>query len=253
MRSFFDSDKNGIGDFAGLTQKLDYLQELGVTALWLLPFYPSPLRDDGYDIADYTTINPSYGDLGDFKRFVREAHARGLRVITELVINHTSDQHPWFQRARRAKPGSSERDYYVWSDTPEKYSEARIIFKDFESSNWSWDPLARAYYWHRFYVHQPDLNFDNPRVYKAVVDVLDFWMRLGVDGLRLDAVPYLVEREGTNCENLPETHTILKRLRKHLDEHFPGACCWPRPTSGRKTRSRISAMVTSATPPFTFR
>ncbi len=222
VRSFSDSDRNGIGDFAGLTQKLDYLQELGVTALWLLPFYPSPLRDDGYDIADYTSIHPSYGDLRDFKTFVREAHARGLRVITELVINHTSDQHPWFQRARRAKPGSPERDFYVWSDTPEKYPEARIIFKDFESSNWSWDPLAKAYYWHRFYAHQPDLNFDNPRMRAALFEILDYWLKLGVDGLRLDAVPYLYEREGTNCENLPETHDFLKSLRKHVDQTYPG-------------------------------
>ena len=222
VRSYFDSDKNGIGDFAGLTQKLDYLQDLGVTALWLLPFYPSPLRDDGYDIADYTSVHPTYGDLRDFKNFVREAHARGLRVVTELVINHTSDQHPWFQRARRAPPGSPDRDFYVWSDTPEKYQEARIIFKDFESSNWSWDPVAKAYYWHRFYSHQPDLNFDNPRVRKALFDVLDYWLRLGVDGLRLDAVPYLYERQGTNCENLPETHAFLKQLRKHVDETSPG-------------------------------
>ncbi|MGD9724176.1 MAG: maltose alpha-D-glucosyltransferase [Pirellulales bacterium] len=222
VRSYFDSDRNGIGDFAGLTQKLDYVQDLGVTAVWLLPFYPSPLRDDGYDIADYTSVHPTYGDLRDFKNFVREAHARGLRVITELVINHTSDQHPWFQRARRAKPGSAERDFYVWSDTPEKYQEARIIFKDFESSNWSWDPLAKAYFWHRFYAHQPDLNFENPRVQRALFDVLDYWLRLGVDGLRLDAVPYLYEREGTNCENLPQTHAFLKKLRRHVDESFPG-------------------------------
>ena len=222
VRSYFDSDKNGIGDFAGLTAKLDYLQDLGVTALWLLPFYPSPLRDDGYDISDYTSVHQAYGDLRDFKSFVREAHARGLRVVTELVINHTSDQHPWFQRARRADPGTVERDFYVWSDTPEKYAEARIIFKDFESSNWSWDPVAKAYYWHRFYSHQPDLNFDNPRVGRAMFDAVDYWLKLGVDGLRLDAVPYLYEREGTNCENLPETHDFLKQLRAHVDEQFPG-------------------------------
>ncbi len=222
VRSYCDSDRDGIGDFAGLTQKLDYLQDLGVTALWLLPFYPSPLHDDGYDISDYTSVHPAYGDLRDFKTFVREAHARGLRVITELVINHTSDQHPWFQRARRAEPGSSERDYYVWSDTPEKYQEARIIFKDFENSNWSWDPVAKAYYWHRFYSHQPDLNFDNPRVQRSLFDVLDYWLRLGVDGLRLDAVPYLYERDGTNCENLPETHEFLRQLRSHVDQSFPG-------------------------------
>ena len=222
VRSFRDSDADGIGDFAGLTQKLDYLQDLGVTALWILPFYPSPLRDDGYDIADYTDVNPSYGDLRDFKTFVREAHARGLRVITELVLNHTSDQHPWFQRARRSKPGSPAREFYVWSDTPEKYQDARIIFKDFEVSNWSWDPTAKAYYWHRFYAHQPDLNFDNPRVQQVMFDALDYWLRLGVDGLRLDAVPYLYEREGTNCENLPETHAFLKKVREHIDTEFPG-------------------------------
>ncbi|HTU25779.1 MAG TPA: maltose alpha-D-glucosyltransferase [Pirellulales bacterium] len=220
VRAYCDSDANGIGDFAGLTQKLDYLQDLGVTALWLLPFYPSPLRDGGYDIAEYTSVNPAYGDLRDFKTFIREAHARGLRVITELVINHTSDQHPWFQRARRAKPGSPERDFYVWSDTPQRYEDARIIFKDFEVSNWSWDPLAKAYYWHRFYSHQPDLNFENPAVHKAVLEALDYWMRLGVDGVRLDAVPYLYEREGTNCENLPETHDFLKKLRRHVDDSF---------------------------------
>jgi maltose alpha-D-glucosyltransferase/alpha-amylase len=220
VRSFFDSDGDGIGDFRGLAQKLDYVQDLGVTALWLLPFYPSPLRDDGYDIADYNDVHPSYGTLRDFKNFVREAHARGLRVITELVINHTSDQHPWFQRARLARPGSADRDFYVWSDTPERYPDARVIFKDFEVSNWAWDPVAKAYYWHRFYSHQPDLNFDNPRVRRAVLDVLDYWLELGVDGLRLDAVPYLYERDGTNCENLPETHAFLKQLRAHVDQKF---------------------------------
>jgi len=220
VRSFFDSNGDGIGDFEGLTSKLDYLQDLGVTALWLLPFYPSPLKDDGYDIADYGEVNPIYGSVKDFRVFLREAHRRGLRVITELVINHTSDQHPWFQRSRTAKPGSVWRDFYVWSDTPEKYKEARIIFKDFESSNWSWDPVARSYYWHRFYHHQPDLNFDNPSVQKAVTDALDFWMEMGVDGLRLDAVPYLYEREGTTGENLPETHEFLKQLRSHVDSSF---------------------------------
>ncbi|MCX7700256.1 MAG: maltose alpha-D-glucosyltransferase [Gemmataceae bacterium] len=220
VRSFHDSDGDGIGDFKGLTQKLDYLQDLGVTAIWLLPFYPSPLKDDGYDIADYTDINPSYGTLADFKEFLDAAHARGLRVITELVINHTSDQHPWFQRARRSPPGSVERNFYVWSDTPEKYKEARIIFKDFEPSNWTWDPVAKAYYWHRFYSHQPDLNFDNPAVWDALFPVLDFWMDLGVDGMRLDAIPYLYEREGTNCENLPETHAFLKALRRHMDAKY---------------------------------
>jgi len=220
VRAFCDSDGDGIGDFPGLTSKLDYLQDLGVTALWLLPFCPSPLRDDGYDISDYTDIHPSYGKLADFKVFLREAHRRGLRVITELVVNHTSDQHPWFQRARRSKPGSRWRDYYVWSDTPEKYQETRIIFQDFETSNWTWDPEARAYYWHRFYSHQPDLNFDNPNVQKEILRVLDFWLGLGVDGLRLDAVPYLFEREGTNCENLPETHQFLKNLRAHIEAGY---------------------------------
>jgi maltose alpha-D-glucosyltransferase/alpha-amylase len=221
VKSFHDSTADGIGDFRGLTQKLDYLQDLGVTALWILPFYPSPLRDDGYDIADYTDVHPQYGKLRDFKDFLEAAHARGLRVITELVINHTSDQHPWFQRARRAPPGSSERDFYVWSDTPTKYAEARIIFKDFEHSNWTWDHVAQAYYWHRFYAHQPDLNFDNVAVWKAMFPLLDLWLEMGVDGLRLDAIPYLYEREGTNCENLPETHTFLKGLRKHVDKRYP--------------------------------
>jgi maltose alpha-D-glucosyltransferase / alpha-amylase len=221
VRAFADSNDDGIGDFCGLTTKLDYLQDLGVTALWLLPFYPSPLKDDGYDIANYTDIHPSYGTLRDFKAFLKEAHRRGLKVITELVLNHTSDQHPWFQRARHAKPGSSWRDFYVWSDTPERYNDARIIFQDFEGSNWSWDPIANAYYWHRFYAHQPDLNFENPRVRAAMRKVVDFWLRLGVDGLRLDAVPYLFESEGTTGENLPETHAALRRLRAHIDEFFP--------------------------------
>lgn len=220
VRAFFDSNADGIGDFRGLTQKLDYIQELGVTALWLLPFYPSPLKDDGYDIADYYSINPIYGSLADFKTFMREAKERGLRVITELVVNHTSDQHPWFQRSRRAPPGSREREFYVWSDTPEKYKEARIIFKDFEPSNWTWDPVAHAYFWHRFYSHQPDLNFDNPVVHREILRILEFWLDLGVDGLRLDAVPYLYEREGTSCENLPETHAYLKQLRAHLDAKY---------------------------------
>ena len=222
VRSFFDDDGDGLGDFQGLTKKLDYLQDLGVTAIWLLPFYPSPLRDDGYDIAEYTEIHKEVGTMSDFKVFLREAHRRGLKVITELVLNHTSDQHPWFQRARRAAPGSSARDFYVWSDSPERYRDARIIFKDFEPSNWSWDPMAKAYFWHRFYAHQPDLNFDNPAVHKALVSVVDFWLKLGVDGLRLDAVPYLYEREGTSCENLPETHEFLKKLRKHVDAQFEG-------------------------------
>ena len=222
VKAYADSDGDGVGDFAGLTGKLDYLAGLGVTALWLLPFYPSPLRDDGYDIADYEDVHPAYGDLAAFRRFLREAHRRGLRVITELVINHTSDQHPWFQRARRAAPGTRARNFYVWSDTPERYREARIIFQDFEASNWSWDAEAGAYYWHRFYHHQPDLNFEEPAVKRAIFKVMDFWFNLGVDGMRLDAVPYLYEAEGTNCENLPATHALLKELRAHVDERFPG-------------------------------
>ncbi|HEY9632605.1 MAG TPA: maltose alpha-D-glucosyltransferase [Coleofasciculaceae cyanobacterium] len=221
VRAFADSNADGIGDFRGLTEKLDYLQDLGVTALWVLPFFPSPLRDDGYDISDYTTVNPIYGTLDDFKEFLEAAHQRDIRVIIELIINHTSDQHPWFQRARRAAKGSVERDFYVWSDTPEKYQDARIIFQDFETSNWAWDPIAKAYYWHRFYSHQPDLNYDNPAVREAVFEVLDFWLAMGVDGLRMDAVPYLYEREGTNCENLPETHDFLKQLRSRVDAKYP--------------------------------
>jgi maltose alpha-D-glucosyltransferase/alpha-amylase len=220
VRAFCDGNGDGIGDFPGLTEKLDYLQDLGVTVLWLLPFYPSPLKDDGYDIADYHSIHADYGTLHDFKHFLYEAHERGIRVITELVINHTSDQHPWFQRARVAKPGTRARDFYVWNDNQNKYQEARIIFKDFELSNWSWDPVAKAYFWHRFYSHQPDLNFDNPEVRKALMGVLDFWLEMGVDGMRLDAVPYLYEREGTNCENLAETHSFLKQLRQHIDKKY---------------------------------
>jgi maltose alpha-D-glucosyltransferase / alpha-amylase len=221
VKAFFDSTGDGMGDLRGLTQKLDYLQDLGVSALWLLPFYPSPLKDDGYDIADYTGVNPDYGNLRDFQAFLEEAHRRGLRVVTELVLNHTSDQHPWFRRARRSPPGSPERNFYVWSDTPTRYAEARIIFKDFEHSNWTWDHVAKAYFWHRFYAHQPDLNFDNPAVWEAIFPVLDFWMELGVDGMRLDALPYLYEREGTTCENLPETHGFIRTLRRHVDAKFP--------------------------------
>ncbi len=220
VRSFYDSDGNGIGDFRGLTAKLDYLQDLGVSIIWLLPFYPSPLKDDGYDIADYYTVNPIYGTLDDFREFLEQAHRRSLRVITELVVNHTSDQHPWFQKSRRAKPGTPWRDFYVWSDTPEKYRDARIIFRDFELSNWTWDAVANSYYWHRFYSHQPDLNFDHPLVHQEILKVLDFWLGLGVDGLRLDAVPYLYEREGTNCENLRETHEYLKTLRAYVDQKY---------------------------------
>ena len=221
VRAFFDSNNDGVGDFPGLTQKLDYLQSLGINTLWLLPFYPSPLRDDGYDIADYQNIHPSYGTMEDFERFMTEAHRRDIRVITELVINHTSDQHPWFQAARRAPAGSPEREFYVWSETNRKYDGVRIIFTDTETSNWSWDDTAKAYYWHRFFHHQPDLNFDNPEVLRAVNRVMQFWLDRGVDGLRLDAVPYLIEREGTICENLEETHDVLKKIRSALDARYP--------------------------------
>jgi maltose alpha-D-glucosyltransferase/alpha-amylase len=220
VRAFRDSTGSGIGDFRGLTSRLDYLADLGVTALWLLPFYPSPLRDDGYDIADYTGVHPDYGTLRDVRTLIREAHERDLRVITELVFNHTSDQHPWFQRARKAPADAPERNWYVWSDTPERYEDVRIIFKDFEPSNWSWDQVADAYFWHRFYSHQPDLNFDEPRVREALLKVTDFWLEAGVDGLRLDAIPYLYERDGTSSENLPETHAFLKQLRAHVDERY---------------------------------
>ena len=220
VRAFADSIGDGMGDFKGLTGKLDYLQDLGVTAIWLLPFFPSPWKDDGYDISSYSEVHPAYGTLRDFEVFLREAHALGLRVITEMVLNHTSDQHTWFQRSRRAAPGSRWRNYYVWSATADRYEEARIIFKDTETSNWAWDPVAKAYYWHRFYSHQPDLNFDNPEVRSAIVEAVDFWLDLGVDGLRLDAVPYLYERDGTNCENLPETHAYLRELRAHIDSKY---------------------------------
>jgi maltose alpha-D-glucosyltransferase / alpha-amylase len=217
VKSFNDANGDGVGDFLGLSEKLDYLQELGVTCIWLLPFFPSPLKDDGYDIADYRNIHASYGTLEDLKAFLTAAHARRLQVVIELVLNHTSDQHPWFQRARLAPPNSPERDYYVWSDTDQKYTAARTIFVDTERSNWAWDPVAKAYYWHRFFQHQPDLNYDNPAVVKEMLEILDFWLELGVDGFRLDAVPYLVEREGTNCENLPETHAIIKAVRQHIE------------------------------------
>jgi maltose alpha-D-glucosyltransferase/alpha-amylase len=220
VKAFQDSTANGIGDFRGLMQRLGYIQDLGATTIWLLPFYPSPLRDDGYDIADYRKVNTSYGTMVDFRRFVKEAHRRGLRVITELVINHTSDQHPWFQRARRARSGTAARDFYVWSDTDERYHGTRIIFLDTETSNWTWDPVAKAYFWHRFYSHQPDLNFDNPRVLSEVIKVMYWWLDTGVDGLRLDAIPYLIEREGTNNENLPETHEVLKKIRAALDDRY---------------------------------
>jgi maltose alpha-D-glucosyltransferase/alpha-amylase len=222
IKSYRDSNGDGFGDFRGLIEKLDYIRQLGANTIWLLPFYPSPLKDDGYDIASYEEINPTYGTVEDFRALLAAAHERNIRVVTELVINHTSDQHPWFQRARRAPKDSPERNWYVWSDDPNKFSGTRIIFTDTEKSNWSWDPEAQQFYWHRFFSHQPDLNFDNPDVLAAVINVMRFWLRMGVDGLRLDAIPYLIEREGTNCENLPETHQVLKDLRAALDTEFPG-------------------------------
>ena len=220
VKAFRDSNRDGLGDFQGHIHQLDYIQQLGVNCIWLLPYYPSPPKDDGYDIAHYTDIHPSYDTLHDFSAFIDAAHARGLKVVTELVINHTSDQHPWFERARRAPKGSPERDFYVWSDDPNKYAGVRLIFPDMETSNWAWDPVAQQFYWHRFFSHQPDLNFDNPAVLDAVIDVMRFWLKLGVDGMRLDAIPYLVEREGTNCETLPEMHVVLKKLRAAMDAEF---------------------------------
>ena len=221
VRAFADGNGDGQGDFIGLTSKLDYFVELGIDCLWLLPMYPSPLKDDGYDIADYYGLHPDYGTLDDFKTFLVEAHKRGLRVIADLVLNHTSDQHPWFQAARSFKE-SPYRNYYVWSDTDQKYAEARIIFLDTEKSNWTWDEAAGQYFWHRFYASQPDLNFDNLAVQTEMINVLRFWLDLGLDGFRADAVPYLFERDGTNCENLPETHAFLKEIRHYIDEHYPG-------------------------------
>jgi maltose alpha-D-glucosyltransferase / alpha-amylase len=221
VRAFYDSSGDGNGDFRGLAQKLDYLQELGVTAIWLMPFFPSPLRDDGYDIADYRSVNPTYGTLDDFKAFLDAAHQRGIRVIIEMVLNHTSDQHPWFQESRSSRT-NPRRDWYVWSDTDTKYKGTRLIFVDTELSNWAWDPVSKQYYWHRFFSHQPDLNYDNPQVREEMWDIMKFWLQMGVDAFRLDAVPYLVEREGTNCENLPETHQIIKELRASIDREFPG-------------------------------
>jgi maltose alpha-D-glucosyltransferase / alpha-amylase len=221
VRSFYDSNGDGIGDFPGLEQKLDYLQELGTNAIWLMPFFPSPLRDDGYDIADYYSVHSSYGRLDDFRKFLKSAHDRGIRVIIEMVLNHTSEQHPWFQESRSSQD-NPRRDWYVWSDTDTRYKGARIIFLDTEMSNWAWDPISKSYYWHRFFSHQPDLNYDNPAVRQEMWNVMKFWLEMGVDAFRLDAVPYLVEREGTSCENLPETHEILKDLRRKLDKEFPG-------------------------------
>src|SRR5450755_2503939 len=220
VKSFFDSNDDGIGDFKGLTSKLEYIRDLGVNTIWLMPFYPSPLKDDGYDIADYQNVHPQFGTLDDFRVMLHKAHRLGLKVVTELIINHTSDQHPWFQAARHAPPGSAQRDFYVWSDTDQKYLDTRIIFTDTETSNWTWDPLAKAFYWHRFFSHQPDLNFDNPQVMKAVLQVMRFWLDMGVDGFRLDAIPYLVEREGTNNENLRETHAVIKELRAAIDASY---------------------------------
>ena len=220
VRGFYDSNADGIGDFSGLAQKLNYLEWLGIDCIWLLPMYASPLRDGGYDISDYFTILPEYGSLEEFRRFLDQAHARGIKVIADLVLNHTSDQHPWFQEARRS-PDSPKRNWYVWSDTDLKYREARVIFVDSERSNWTWDDEAGAFYWHRFFTHQPDLNFENPGVQEAILDVVSYWLEIGIDGLRLDAVPYLFERDGTNCENLPETHSFLKRLRAHVDALYP--------------------------------
>jgi maltose alpha-D-glucosyltransferase/alpha-amylase len=220
VKAFADSNNDGIGDFGGLMQKLDYLQDLGVTCLWLLPFFPSPLKDDGYDISDYMNVHPSYGTVEDFQAFLLAAHERNLQVLVELVINHTSDQHPWFQAARNAPSGSPEREFYVWSDTPELYKDARIIFTDTEKSNWTWDPVAKAYYWHRFFSHQPDLNYDNPHVLAEVIKVFRHWLDMGVDAVRLDAIPYIIERDGTNCENLPETHAVIKAIRAEIDKDY---------------------------------
>jgi maltose alpha-D-glucosyltransferase/alpha-amylase len=221
VRTFHDSNGDGIGDFQGLQQRLDYLQDLGINTIWLMPFFPSPLRDDGYDIADYHTVHPSYGTLDDFEKFLASAHERSIRVIIEMVSNHTSDQHPWFQESRSSRE-NPRRDWYVWSDTDTLYKGARIIFLDTEKSNWAWDPISKSFYWHRFFSHQPDLNYDNPEVREQMWEVMKFWLERGVDGFRLDAIPYLVEREGTNCENLPETHAVLKEFRRQLDEHYPG-------------------------------
>src|SRR3954454_5217406 len=221
IKSFFDADNNGIGDLQGMKQKLDYIKQLGVDCIWLLPMYPSPYKDDGYDIADFVSVHPDYGTLDDFKELLDAAHERGLKVIADMVVNHTSDQHVWFQEARK-DPHSPYRDYYVWSDDPKKYSDVRIIFIDTEVSNWTFDPVAGQYFWHRFFSHQPDLNYDNPAVQEEMLNIVRFWLALGLDGFRCDAVPYLYEREGTNCENLPETHTFLQELREMVEREFPG-------------------------------
>ena len=252
VKAFCDSNGDGIGDFSGLTQRLDYLRDLGVTALLLQPFYPSPGRDDGYDVADYAGISPDFGTMKDFRRFMTEAKRRDIKVITELVINHTSDQHPWFQRARRAKPGSEARNWYVWSDTDQRYLGARVIFTDTEKSNWTWDPVADAYYWHRFFSHQPDLNYANPRVVQAMLKMMRGWLELGVDGFRLDAIPYLCEREGTSNENLPRLTPSSKGSAPSSLPTRPAACCSPTPINGRKTRRPISVTATNARWPVTF-
>ena len=237
VKAFFDSNDDGMGDFQGLTAKLDYIRDLGVNTIWLLPFYPSPMRDDGYDVSDYHNIAPNYGTRQDFRHFVREAKRRNLRIITELIVNHTSDQHPWFQAARRAPKGSDKRAWYVWSDDPKKYSGTRVIFTDTEKSNWTWDEVAQQYYWHRFFSHQPDLNFDNAKVLKAILKTMRFWLDMGVDGFRLDAIPYLCERDGTNNENLPETHDLIKKIRRLIDDHYANrlllaeANQWPEDTA----------------------
>ena len=233
VRGFYDSNGDGYGDLRGLTEKLDYFKELGVDCLWLMPFYPSPLKDDGYDIADYYNIHPTLGTIADLEELTRGAHARGIRIIVDLVVNHTSDQHPWFQEARR-DPNSPKRNYYVWSDTDQKYKDARVIFRDTEPSNWSWDTVARQYYWHRFFSHQPDLNYDNPEVHREMLNVMAFWLDHGLDGFRVDAIPYLIEREGTNCENLPETHAFCREIRRFINGRYPGTVLlaeanqWPR-------------------------
>ena len=223
VKAFYDSNEDGVGDFRGLTEKLDYLEDLGINCIWLLPFYKSPLRDDGYDISDYYTVHPDYGTISDFRQFLKAAHKRGIRVLADLVLNHTSDQHSWFQEARHSTD-PLKRNYYVWSDSDKRYEDARIIFTDTETSNWSWDPVAKQYYWHRFFSHQPDLNFDNPAVRKEMLRVMRFWLDTGIDGFRADAVPYLFEREGTNCENLPETHAYLKQIRTYMDAALHWAC-----------------------------
>ncbi len=220
VRAFFDSNGDGTGDFQGLVQKLDYLEDLGINTIWLLPFYPSPLKDDGYDVTDHCDVHPDFGSLADFKAFIKDAHSRGIKIITELLLNHSSDQHAWFQRARKAKPGSRFREFYVWNDTPDKYKDARVIIQGEESSNWSWDTEAKSYYWHRFYRHEPELNYENPEVQMEVIKIIDFWCKLGVDGFRLSSVPFLFEEEGTNCENLPQTHAFLRKIRSHVDRHY---------------------------------